>query len=64
MYKFALVLVKGAAFAFLSVASTNAPWQADCIDPGMLDTNMRCHTRAWFMEMPKRLRAARANWSD
>ena len=40
-------------FAFLSVASTNASRQADCINPGMLDTNMRCYTRAWFMEMPK-----------
>jgi hypothetical protein len=28
------------------------------------DPNMRCYTRACFVEMPKRLRAARANYSD
>ena len=61
MYKFALVLGKGAAFAFLAVAGANASWQADCINPGMLDTNMRCYTRACFMEMPNGLRASRAN---
>jgi hypothetical protein len=33
VYKFALVLGKSAAFAFLAVASANASWQADCINP-------------------------------
>ena len=65
MYKFALVLGKSAAFAFLAVASANASWQADCINPwNLLDTNMRCYTRACFMEMPNGMRAARANYSD
>ena len=32
VYKFELVLVKGAAFAF-AVASASASWQADCIIP-------------------------------
>jgi hypothetical protein len=40
VYKFALVFVKGAAFAFLAVASANASWQADCINPGICSTRI------------------------
>ena len=45
MYKFALVLVKGAAFAFLAVAGANASWQADCINPGICSTRICVATR-------------------
>ena len=45
MYKFAFVLVKGAAFAFLAVASANASWQADCINPGICSTRICVATR-------------------
>src|SRR6516225_4977018 len=59
VYKFALVLGKGAAFAFLAVASTNASWQADCINPGMLDTNMRCYTRVVYGDAKKTVGGSR-----
>ena len=63
MYKFALVLGKSAAFAFLAVASANASWQADCINPGICSTRIRVATRerAWSYGDAKRTRAARAN---
>src|SRR6516162_2888727 len=59
VYKFALVLGKGAAFAFLAVAGANASWQADCINPGMLDTNMRCYTRVVYGDAKKTVGGSR-----
>jgi hypothetical protein len=54
VYKFALVFVKGAAFAFLAVASANASWQADCINPGICSTRICVATRELALWSAKR----------